>query len=240
MTEQIEQAMQQEIENLDWMSPATKQAAIAKLHVVQNKIGYPDKWRDYSSLTIERNDYFGNVERAHVFDEKRDWAKVGKPVDRNEWFMSPPTVNAYYDPQMNNINFPAGVLQPPLYDPKEDDAPNYGDTGATIGHELTHGFDDEGRQFDGQGNLNDWWTPADAKGFEDHINCLRDQFAGYIIVDDIHINSKLTSGEDTADLGGTLLAYLAWKKQTAGYASRIEGRLHPGPALLYRHGSVGL
>ncbi|MGC2297932.1 MAG: M13 family metallopeptidase [Acidobacteriaceae bacterium] len=216
MTDQIEQAMQQEIKNLDWMSPATKQAAIAKLHVVQNKIGYPDQWRDYSSLTIDRNDYFGNVERAHVFNEQRDWAKVGKPVDRNEWFMSPPTVNAYYDPQMNNINFPAGVLQPPLYDPKEDDAPNYGDTGATIGHELTHGFDDEGRQFDGQGNLRDWWTPADAKGFEDHINCLRDQFAGYIIVDDIHINSKLTSGEDTADLGGTLLAYLAWKKQTAG------------------------
>jgi putative endopeptidase len=215
MTDQIEQAMQQEIENLDWMSPATKQAAIAKLHIVQNKIGYPDKWRDYSSLTIERNDYFGNVVRARIFEEKRDWAKVGKPVDRNEWFMSPPTVNAYYDPQMNNINFPAGVLQPPLYDPKEDDAPNYGDTGGTIGHELTHGFDDEGRQFDGQGNLRDWWTPADAKGFEDRINCQRDQYANYIIVDDIHINSKLTSGEDVADLGGTLLAYLAWKKQTA-------------------------
>ncbi len=216
MTGQIEQSMQQEIENLDWMSPATKQKAIAKLYLVQNKIGYPDKWRDYSSLTIERNDYFGNVVRAHAFDEKRDWAKVGKPVDKSEWFMSPPTVNAYYDPQMNNINFPAGVLQPPLYDPREDDAPNYGDTGGTIGHELTHGFDDEGRQFDGNGNLTDWWTPADAKGFDEHITCLRDQFAGYTIVDDIHINSKLTSGEDTADLGGTLLAYLAWKKQTAG------------------------
>jgi endothelin-converting enzyme/putative endopeptidase len=216
MTEQIEQAMQQEIENLDWMSPATKQAAIAKLHQVNNKIGYPDKWRDYSSLTIERDDYFGNVLRSHTFEEKRDWAKVGKPVDKSEWFMPPPTVNAYYNPQMNDINFPAGVLQPPLYDPKEDDAPNYGDTGGTIGHELTHGFDDEGRQYDGQGNLRDWWTPADAKGFEDRINCQRDQYANYIIVDDIHINSKLTSGEDVADLGGTLLAYLAWKKQTAG------------------------
>jgi endothelin-converting enzyme/putative endopeptidase len=216
MTEQIEQAMQQEIENLDWMSPATKQAAIAKLHLVYNKIGYPDKWRDYATLTIERNDYFGNVMRVHVFADKRDWAKVGKPVDKNEWYMSPPTVNAYYDPSMNTINFPAGVLQPPLYDSKEDDAPNYGDTGGTIGHELTHGFDDEGRQFDGQGNLRDWWTPADAKGFEDRINCQRDQYAGYVIVDDIHINSKLTSGEDVADLGGTLLAYLAWKKQTAG------------------------
>jgi putative endopeptidase len=216
MTDQIEAAMQSEIENLDWMSPATKQAAIAKLHLVQNKIGYPDKWRDYSSLTIERNDYFSNVQRAHSFAQKRDWGKVGKPVDKNEWYMSPPTVNAYYDPQMNNINFPAGVLQPPLYDPKEDDAPNYGDTGGTIGHELTHGFDDEGRQFDGQGNLRDWWNPADAKGFEDRINCQRDQYAGYVVVDDIHINSKLTSGEDVADLGGTLLAYLAWKKQTAG------------------------
>jgi endothelin-converting enzyme/putative endopeptidase len=214
MTEQIEQAMQHEIENLDWMSAATKQAAIAKLHHVDNKIGYPTKWRDYSSLSIELKDYYGNVTRGHVFNEKREWAKVGKPVDKSEWLMSPPTVNAYYDPQMNDINFPAGVLQPPLYDPKEDDAPNYGDTGGTIGHELTHGFDDEGRQFDGQGNLRDWWTPADAEGFEDRINCQRDQYANFVIVDDIHINSKLTSGEDVADLGGTLLAYLAWKKQT--------------------------
>jgi putative endopeptidase len=216
MTNQIEQAMQQEIEGLDWMSPATKQAAIAKLHAVRNKIGYPEKWRDYSTLTIERGDYFGNVLRAHVYEEKRDWNKVGKPVDRTEWGMTPPTVNAYYDPQMNDINFPAGVLQPPLYDPAEDDAPNYGNTGGTIGHELTHAFDDEGRQFDGQGNLRDWWTPADAKGFDEHISCQRNQYAQYIIVDDIHINSMLTSGEDTADLGGTLLAYEAWKKQTEG------------------------
>lgn len=216
MTEQIEQAMQDEIEHLDWMSDATKQQAIIKLHAVRNKIGYPDHWRDYSALTISKDDYFGNVERANVFDFNRDWAKVGKPVDRTEWDMTPPTVNAYYDPQMNNINFPAGVLQPPLYDPKEDDAPNYGNTGGTIGHELTHGFDDEGRQFDAEGNLKDWWTPADAKAFEERINCQREQYANYIIVDDIHINSKLTSGEDVADLGGTLLAYIAWKKATAG------------------------
>ena len=222
MTEQIEQAMQQEIEGLDWMSPATKQAAITKLHAMRNKIGYPNKWRDYSTLTIERGDYYGNVQHAHVFAEKRDWAKVGKPVDRTEWGMTPPTVNAYYSPEMNDINFPAGVLQPPLYDPQEDDAPNYGNTGGTIGHELTHAFDDEGRQFDGQGNLKDWWTPEDAKGFEDRINCLRDQYAGYVIVDDIHINSKLTSGEDVADLGGTLLAYEAWKKQTV--SMHLESR----------------
>jgi putative endopeptidase len=222
MTEQIEQSMQEEIEGLDWMSPATKQAAIMKLHAVRNKIGYPDKWRDYSALTIKRDEYYGNVLRAHTFEEKRDWAKVGKLVDRTEWGMTPPTVNAYYSPEMNDINFPAGVLQPPLYDPQEDDAPNYGNTGGTIGHELTHAFDDEGRQFDAQGNLKDWWTPEDAKGFEDRINCQRDQYAGYVIVDDIHINSKLTSGEDVADLGGTLLAYEAWKKQTA--AMNLENK----------------
>jgi len=216
MTEQIETAMQHEIENLDWMSPATKTEALRKLHAIRNKIGYPDKWRDYSALTVKPDDYFGNVQRSYAFQNAREWHKLGKPVDRDEWGMTPPTVNAYFSPQMNDINFPAGVLQPPLYDPKEDDAPNYGNTGATIGHELTHAFDDEGRQFDSKGNLRDWWTPEDAKGFEDRINCVRDQYAGYVIVDDIHINSKLTSGEDVADIGGTLLAYIAWKKQTEG------------------------
>ena len=214
MTEQIETAMQHEIETLAWMSPATKTEALRKLHAIRNKIGYPEKWRDYSALTVKPDDYIGNAMRARQFEEARSWGKLGKPVDLNEWGMSPPTVNAYFNPQMNDINFPAGVLQPPLYDPKEDDAPNYGDTGATIGHELTHAFDDEGRQFDAKGNLRDWWTAEDAKGFEDRINCIRDQYAGYVIVDDAHINSKLTSGEDVADLGGTLLAYIAWKKQT--------------------------
>jgi endothelin-converting enzyme/putative endopeptidase len=216
MTEQIETAMKHEIENLDWMSPETKQEALRKLHAIRNKIGYPDKWRDYTALEVKPNDYFGDAMRSERFEDAREWNKLGKPVDLNEWGMTPPTVNAYFDPQMNDINFPAGVLQPPLYDPKLDDAPNYGNTGATIGHELTHAFDDEGRQFDSKGNLRDWWTQADAKGFEDRINCIRDQYAEYIIVDDIHINSKLTSGEDVADLGGTLLAYIAWKKQTAG------------------------
>ncbi|WP_255484335.1 M13 family metallopeptidase [Granulicella sp. 5B5] len=216
MTTQIEQAMQQEIEGLTWMSPATKQEALRKLHAIRNKIGYPETWRDYSSLTIKPDDYYGNVLRSEQFEEYRQWHKLGKPVDKNEWGMTPPTVNAYFDPQMNDINFPAGVLQPPLYDPKMDEAPNYGNTGATIGHELTHAFDDEGRQFDAEGNLRDWWTPADAKGFEERIDCQRNQYAGYVVVDDIHINSKLTSGEDVADLGGTLLAYIAWKKQTEG------------------------
>jgi len=216
MTRQIETAMAEEIQGLDWMSPETKQEALRKLHAIRNKIGYPDKWRDYSSLEVKPDDYLRDAERAYLFEEARNWNKLGKPVDLNEWGMTPPTVNAYFNPQMNDINFPAGVLQPPLYDSKEDDAPNYGNTGATIGHELTHAFDDEGRQFDDKGNLRDWWTPADAKGFEDRIDCDRDQYARYVIVDDIHINSKLTSGEDVADLGGTLLAYIAWKKQTEG------------------------
>ena len=216
LTRQIETSMQQEIENLDWMSAATKAEALRKLHAIRNKIGYPELWRDYSALEVKRDDYFGNVLRAYRFEDARRWHKLGKAVDRDEWGMTPPTVNAYFSPQMNDINFPAGVLQPPLYDPKEDDAPNYGNTGATIGHELTHAFDDEGRQFDAQGNLRDWWTSDDAKGFENRINCVRDQYAGYEIVDDIHINSKLTSGEDVADIGGTLLAYIAWKKQTEG------------------------
>jgi endothelin-converting enzyme/putative endopeptidase len=214
MTEQIETAMQHEIENLPWMSDATKAEALRKLHAIRNKIGYPEKWRDYSVLEVKPDDYIGNAMRSYRFENARRWNKLGKPVDRDEWGMTPPTVNAYFNPQMNDINFPAGVLQPPLYDTKEDDAPNYGNTGATIGHELTHAFDDEGRQFDAKGNLRDWWTPEDAKGFEDRINCVRDQYAGYLIVDDIHINSKLTSGEDVADIGGTLLAYIAWKKQT--------------------------
>ncbi len=216
MTEQIETAMQQEIENLGWMSPATKAEALRKLHAIRNKIGYPDHWRDYTALEVTPGDYFGDVDRAYRFEQAYEWNKLGKPVNRDEWGMTPPTVDAYFDPQMNDINFPAGVLQPPLYDPRLDDAPNYGNTGATIGHELTHAFDDEGRQFDSKGDLRDWWTPEDAKGFEKRINCVRDQYAGFTIVDDIHINSRLTSGEDVADLGGTLLAYIAWKHQTAG------------------------
>ena len=216
MTKQVEAAMENEIRQLPWMGDATKQRALEKLHAVVNKIGYPDKWRDYSSIRVTRDDYFGNVERATIFESRRELAKIGKPVDRAEWQMTPPTINAYYDAQMNDINFPAGVLQPPLYDPKLDDAPNYGDTGATIGHELTHAFDDEGRQFDALGNLKDWWTKADAQEFEKRAKCVSDQYSQYTIVDGIKINGKLTLGEDVADLGGTFLAYLAWKEATKG------------------------
>jgi putative endopeptidase len=214
MTKQIEEAMGEDIQSLPWMSPATKQQALIKLHALVNKIGYPDKWRDYSSVEIKANDFAGNVERATLFESHRELNKIGKPVDRTEWDMTPQTVDAYYNPQMNDINFPAGVLQPPLYDPKMDDAPNYGNTGGTIGHELTHGFDDEGRQFDAKGNLKDWWTPEDAKKFNEREQCIVDQYAQYTVVDEVKINSKLTLGEDTADLGGLILAWMAWKDQT--------------------------
>jgi endothelin-converting enzyme/putative endopeptidase len=201
--------------------------ALEKLHSIVNKIGYPDKWRDYSPVEIKRNDCLGNVERANVFESKRQLAKIGKPLDRGEWNMTPPTVNAYYDPQMNDINFPAGVLQPPLYDPKMDDAPNYGNTGGTIGHELTHGFDDEGRQFDAKGNLKDWWTKGDADNFTSRAQCIVDQYAQYVVVDDIKINSKLTEGEDVADLGGLILGWMAWKAQTKGEQLQSRDGLTP-------------
>ena len=216
MVKEIEDAMGQDIDSLSWMTPTTKQHALEKLHAVANKIGYPDKWRDYSALTIARDDEMGNVLRAREFEFHRQLAKIGKPVDRGEWEMTPPTVNAYYDPQLNDINFPAGVLQPPLFDVNSDAAPNFGDTGSTIGHELTHGFDDEGRQFDAQGNLRDWWTAEDAKAFEQRASCISDQYSQYVIVDDIKINGKLTLGEDVADLGGVILAQMAWQQDTKG------------------------
>jgi len=228
MTKEVEAAMERDLRDLPWMSEATKQQALAKLHTIVNKIGYPDKWRDYSSIRLARADFFGNVMRSTEFESHRDIAKIGKPVDRGEWEMTPPTVNAYYDPQMNDINFPAGVLQPPLFDLKMDAAPNYGNTGATIGHELTHGFDDEGRQFDAKGNLRDWWTPEDAKHFEERAQCVVDQYAQYTVVDDIKINSKLTEGEDIADLGGTLLAYVAWQNATRGQDLKPVEGLTPG------------
>lgn len=215
MTKQVEDAMEKDIESLAWMSPETKKRAQEKLHAIVNKIGYPDTWRDYSAYVVKRYDFAGNVERGTMFEARRLLAKIGKPLDRTEWSMTPPTVNAYYNPQMNDINFPAGVLQPPLYDPKMDDAPGYGNTGGTIGHELTHAFDDEGRQFDAQGNLKDWWTKKDAKEFNDRAQCIVDQYAKYVVVDDVKINSKLTLGEDVADLGGLILGWMAWKTQMA-------------------------
>jgi len=216
MVRRIEDAMAKRIQALDWMSPETKQQALVKLQGIRNKIGYPDKWRDYSAVKIVRTEFLGNVQRATEFEHRRDIAKIGKPVDRGEWSISPATVDAYYNPQMNDINFPAGVLQPPLYDAKMDDAPNYGDTGGTIGHELTHGFDDEGSQYDAKGNLKNWWKEEDRKKFDERTKCVSDQYSSYVVVEDVHINGRLTMGEDVADLGGEILAYMAWGEANAG------------------------
>ncbi|RPH71357.1 MAG: M13 family peptidase [Myxococcaceae bacterium] len=211
----IEREMEEDLRTLAWMSPATRQRGIEKLKTMANKIGYPDRWRDYSSIRLVRDDFQGNVTRAVRFESARQLAKIGKRVDRGEWEMTPQTVNAYYNPTMNDMNFPAAVLLPPLYDSKMDAAPGYGNTGGTIGHELTHGFDDEGRKFDAKGNLADWWTKEDAAEFERRASCVSDQYSSYIAVDDIHVNGKLTLGEDVADLGGLILAHRAWKAATA-------------------------
>jgi putative endopeptidase len=216
MVRRIEDAMAKRIQGLDWMSAETKTQALVKLQGIRNKIGYPDKWRDYGPVKIVRTEFLGNVQRATEFEHRREVAKIGKPVDRGEWFISPATVDAYYNPQMNDINFPAGVLQPPLYDAKVDDAPNYGDTGGTIGHELTHGFDDEGSQFDARGNLKNWWKEEDRKKFDERTKCVSDQYSSYVVVEDVHINGELTKGEDVADLGGEILAYIAWGAANAG------------------------
>jgi endothelin-converting enzyme/putative endopeptidase len=209
MVKNIEAAMSTDIQQIDWMSPDTKKAAEAKLRDVANKIGYPDKWRDYASLSIARDDYYGNSQRSNQFAYRRQMAKIGKPVDKTEWLMTPPTVNAYYNPLENNINFPAGILQPPFFYKAGDDAVNYGAAAAVVGHELTHGFDDQGRRFDGQGNLRDWWTAEDGKKFEDRAACVDKQYSGYVPVDDVHLNGKLTLGENTADNGGLRLAWMA-------------------------------
>ncbi|MDZ4731043.1 MAG: M13 family metallopeptidase [Xanthomonadales bacterium] len=214
MAVQIQQAMAERIDSLSWMSVATRQQAHDKLQKMRDKIGYPDLWRDYSAIEIKTDDFYGNFSRATRFDLQRQLSRIDQPLDRGEWFMTPATVNAYYNPSMNDINFPAGVLMPPLYDPKLDDAPNYGNTGGTIGHELVHGFDDEGRQYDGDGNLREWWTEEDASSFEERANCIRQQYGSYRVIDDIFINAELTSGEDIADLGGLILAWDAWQRET--------------------------
>ena len=235
MVKDIEHAMDKDIDSLDWMSPATKVKAKEKLHAVANKIGYPDKWRDYSSLTIKPNDPVANELASNTFENDRQFAKIGKPVDPSEWLMSPPTVNAYYDPSMNNINFPAGILQPNFYDATADDALNYGHIGAVIGHELTHGFDDEGRKFDGKGNLSDWWTKEDIQQFEAKTDCLVNEYNQFSPVDDLHVNGKLTLGENTADNGGLVLAYNAYlereKQKGVDINQKIDG--YTGPQRFY-------
>jgi putative endopeptidase len=209
-------ALRDDLQTLPWMSPATRKAAIEKLEAFGIKIGYPDKWRDYSALKIDRRSYARNVFRAAEFENARDLAKIGKPVDRSEWGMTPPTVDAYNNPQLNEIVFPAGILQPQFYDPKRDDAYNYGAIGAVIGHEITHGFDDQGAQFDPRGNLKNWWTPEDLKNFQERGECVAKQFDGYEVEKGLHENGKLVEGESIADLGGATLAYAAFQKSLQG------------------------
>ncbi len=209
MVEEIEKALTDDLKTLSWMTPATKKEAMVKLQGITNKIGFPDKWRDYSALKIVRGDAVGNDQRATEFEVQRQIHRIGQAVDPKEWGMTPPTVNAYYNPLENNINFPAGILQPPFYDNKLDDAPNYGGIGAVVGHELTHGFDDQGRQFDSTGNLRDWWTPQDAQEFEKRANCFIKEYESFSPLPDVHLNGKLTLGENTADNGGMRLAFMA-------------------------------
>ena len=215
MVHDIEHAMQNDIETVSWMTPATKEQAIIKLKGIEDKIGYPTHWRDYSSVKITRDNYLGNMEDASVFEFERWVQKIGKPVDRSEWTMTPPTINAYYDPQLNTINFPAGILQPPYFDPSKDDAVNFGAIGMVIGHELTHGFDDQGRKFDAQGNLRDWWTAEDAKEYDQRGKCISDEYTQDVpeAGPGVKQNGLLTQGEDTADNGGLHLALSALQDQ---------------------------
>jgi putative endopeptidase len=216
MAKRIEAAMEQEIDSLPWMSALTKQRALEKLHAVTNKIGYPDKWRDYGRLSIIRGDAMGNAIRADQFEFSRQIAEIGKPTDRSEWAVTAPTPTEEYNTSLNDITFTAGALRPPVFDLNSDAALNFGDAGSGFGHELTHAFDDQGRHYDAQGNLRDWWTPDDGKEFVKRAACISDQYSTYTVVDDIKINGKLTLGEDMADLGGAILAYLAWKKDADG------------------------
>jgi len=209
MVHAIETALTSDIQGLSWMSPATKQQAMVKLKGIEDKIGYPSHWRDYSSVTITRDSYLNNVSHATSFEFERWVAKIGKPVDRAEWTMTPPTINAYYDPQLNTINFPAGILQPPFFDPTKDDAVNYGAIGMVIGHEIIHGFDDQGRKFDAHGNLRDWWTAEDAKQYDQRGKCISDEYTQDVPEAGVKQNGLLTQGEDTADNGGIHLAFYA-------------------------------
>ena len=222
MVNQLETALHQDISELPWMSDTTKKQALVKLAAIQNKIGYPAKWRDYSALKIERGDALGNSLRANTFEIHRQLAKIGKPLDKQEWQMTPPTVNAYYDPTENDINFPAGILQPPFYDFKADDALNFGGMGAVIGHELTHGFDDQGALFDPEGNLKNWWTPEDEKAFKERTQCVVDEYDQFVAVDDVHVRGKLTLGENTADNGGLRIAHMALMKSLADASKQTE------------------
>jgi endothelin-converting enzyme/putative endopeptidase len=220
--------MGRDLDQLEWMGPATKAKAHEKLAAIVDKIGYPNKWRDYSALTIKPGDSLGNSLRAREFESDYQLHKIGRPVDKGEWDMTPPTVNADYLASMNTINFPAGILQPAFYDRSASDATNYGHIGAIVGHELTHGFDDEGRKFDAQGNLKDWWTADDAKRFVERTDCLVNEYGNFVAVDDLHVNGKLTLGENTADNGGLRLAWMALLADAASQHTSLDQKTATG------------
>ena len=224
MVDALEKSLAEDIHDLSWMSDETKKQAKVKLDAIRNKIGYPDVYRDYSSVVIKRDDLLGNVARANEFESKRDIAKIDKPLDRKEWGMTPPTVNAYYNASFNEIVFPAGILQPPFFDKTMDDAVNFGGIGLVIGHELTHGFDDQGRKFDPQGNLHDWWTEQDGKEFEKRVSCVADEYSNFVAVDDLKLNGRLTLGENTADNGGARIALMALEHMIADDKTGKEGQ----------------
>jgi len=221
LVENLRKSYKERIKQLEWMSPETKKEALVKLSKFKAKIGYPDKWKDYSKLVVKKDDLIGNTFRSNRVDYEREIAKLGKPIDRDEWFMTPQTVNAYYNPPMNEVVFPAAILQPPFFNMEADDAVNYGAIGAVIGHEMTHGFDDQGRKSDGEGNLRDWWTEEDANRFTERAQVMIDQYDGYIPVDTLHVNGKLTLGENIADLGGMTISYNAYKMSLNGKESPV-------------------
>jgi putative endopeptidase len=224
MVDALEKSLDEDIQGLEWMSDETKKQAKVKLQAIRNKIGYPDVYRDYSSVTIKSGDLLGNVQRADEFESKRQIAKIGKPLDRKEWGMTPPEVNAYYSGSYNEIVFPAGILQPPFFDKAMDDSVNFGGVGLVIGHELTHGFDDQGRKFDPQGNLRDWWTEQDGKEFEKRVSCVADEYSNFVAVDDMKVNGRLTLGENTADNGGARIALRALEHMIADDKIGKEGQ----------------
>jgi len=224
MVDALEKSLAEDIQDLSWMSEETKKQAKVKLDAIRNKIGYPDVYRDYSSIVIKPDDLIGNFARANAFESKRQIAKIDKPLDRKEWGMTPPTVNAYYNSSFNEIVFPAGILQPPFFDKTLDDGVNFGGIGLVIGHELTHGFDDQGRKFDPQGNLHDWWTEQDGKEFEKRASCVADEYSNFVAVDDVKLNGKLTLGENTADNGGARIALMALEHMIADDKTGKEGR----------------
>jgi endothelin-converting enzyme/putative endopeptidase len=238
MVTAVEAALRQDISTLTWMSDDTRKDALGKLRAVAHKIGYPDKWRDYGKLRIVRGDALGNSQRANTFDFRRSIDKIGRPVDHAEWMMTPPTVNAYYQPTENNINFPAGILQPPFYYGGGDQPANFGAAGAVVGHELTHGFDDQGRKYDAKGNLHDWWKPEDAKNFDSRAQCLVDEYNGFVAVDDVHVNGKLTLGENTADNGGLRLALAAYLATAATQPDRTIDGFTPEQRLFIGFGQI--